>query len=419
MFDDKKNSTLSDRQDRSAHARRRPSVDKEMTSRRRISRSSRRRCRRRSRTRARGCIGVHELRTRADGARVGLIKVLHRNRSDNPRVPSRRSAREAAAHVPGRRRDRIVHGLVPDGASRALGAAVRGDDRKGPGRDGTPSPAAWTTRLAAAGAILGGSRPALVFRKSSAPDEQPITAAGGDAEEELPDQEDSVSAGATGASRRRQGLHSGAPARFASPRGGRCAFAWETSTPASTSSSRRRGALDLPATRDGRLRVGTVEHLFVALGASSTREGLVIEIEGPEIPLVDGGWRGFVDALAHSAPRHRSRRWGRARRPDRRGASCYELRPSAASEVHVASPVDSVTIGSPRCGWDGDLVDFATAAHGPDVRLRARGRRPARARPREAVSPSSVVVISRTRSTARGRRSARMSPRAQLPRPHR
>jgi UDP-3-O-[3-hydroxymyristoyl] N-acetylglucosamine deacetylase len=52
------------------------------------------------------------------------------------------------------------------------------------------------------------------------------------------------------------------------------------------------------STRDGKHTIQTVEHLFAALAALSSRSGLRIEIAGgPEIPLVDGCARTFVDAL--------------------------------------------------------------------------------------------------------------------------
>ena len=41
----------------------------------------------------------------------------------------------------------------------------------------------------------------------------------------------------------------------------------------------------------------TVEHLFAALGALGVYEGLEIEVEGVELPLLDGGSKAYADAI--------------------------------------------------------------------------------------------------------------------------
>src|SRR5690606_35820520 len=56
------------------------------------------------------------------------------------------------------------------------------------------------------------------------------------------------------------------------------------------------------ARADGLMRVATVEHLLAALAAAGAREGVLVEIDGPEIPLADGGARVFADALAELSP---------------------------------------------------------------------------------------------------------------------
>lgn len=52
------------------------------------------------------------------------------------------------------------------------------------------------------------------------------------------------------------------------------------------------------ASRDGTVRVATVEHVLAAVGGLGIRAGLAIDVEGDEVPLLDGGARGFAAALA-------------------------------------------------------------------------------------------------------------------------
>jgi UDP-3-O-[3-hydroxymyristoyl] N-acetylglucosamine deacetylase len=160
------------------------------------------------------------------------------------------------------------------------------------------------------------------------------------------------------------------------------------------------------STRDGRLRIATVEHLFAALGASAIREGVVIEIDGPEIPLVDGGARAFVDALArlevqpHRAPSLRVERAGSIEV----GASLYELFAAAGAEVRVAVEVDFGDARLERhAQWDGDALDFReriaparTFGFEHEVNeLMARGLA-------SHVAPASVVVIAPTEILSAG-----------------
>jgi UDP-3-O-[3-hydroxymyristoyl] N-acetylglucosamine deacetylase len=51
----------------------------------------------------------------------------------------------------------------------------------------------------------------------------------------------------------------------------------------------------------GGARVATVEHLFGACAGMGIHEGLRIEVEGGEVPLVDGGACRWCDALAELA----------------------------------------------------------------------------------------------------------------------
>src|SRR5262249_48937206 len=117
----------------------------------------------------------------------------------------------------------------------------------------------------------------------------------------------------------------------------------------------------IASTRDGRLRVRTVEHLFAALGALSIRDGVLVEISGPEVPLADGCALSFFDALAslgvdRSPPVQRVVRAGTIEI----GTSRYELRPPEhATETRVECEVDFDDARLERhARWTGDPTDF-------------------------------------------------------------
>lgn len=112
------------------------------------------------------------------------------------------------------------------------------------------------------------------------------------------------------------------------------------------------------ATRDGRLRVATVEHLFAALAAHGARAGVLVTIDGPEIPLADGGARVFADAVAAldvpaSPPRVQVARDGAVVV----GTSRYEFRRGAGVSVAVRVDFDDARV-APEARWDGDAEDF-------------------------------------------------------------
>ena len=151
--------------------------------------------------------------------------------------------------------------------------------------------------------------------------------------------------------------------------------------------------------RDGRLRVATVEHLFAALGGAFIHEGVAIELDGPEVPLADGGAAVFFDALCTlrvptSKPSLRVTRAGAIDV----GQSHYTFEPPrGARDVHVEVEVD---FGDPRleplAEWGGDPSDFRERiapartfgfAHEVEA-LMSRGLA-------SFVAPESVVVIAK------------------------
>jgi UDP-3-O-[3-hydroxymyristoyl] N-acetylglucosamine deacetylase len=96
------------------------------------------------------------------------------------------------------------------------------------------------------------------------------------------------------------GLHSGAPARVSMlPRLGPVALATPSAEAAldqlEVVSTARATTVE---SRDGQVRVGTVEHAFAALAGLGIRHGLKLVVEGPEMPLLDGGALAWCNALS-------------------------------------------------------------------------------------------------------------------------
>jgi UDP-3-O-[3-hydroxymyristoyl] N-acetylglucosamine deacetylase len=113
--------------------------------------------------------------------------------------------------------------------------------------------------------------------------------------------------------------------------------------------------------RGGALRVGTVEHLFAALAGLGVYEGLAIQLDGPELPLLDGGASAWCDAVASlevvaSSPRLRVARSGSVTVGDSR----YDFSPG----VNVAVEARLELVGfdearvAPEARWEGSAGDF-------------------------------------------------------------
>jgi UDP-3-O-[3-hydroxymyristoyl] N-acetylglucosamine deacetylase len=158
------------------------------------------------------------------------------------------------------------------------------------------------------------------------------------------------------------GLHTGAPARVVLAArasggvtlalGGRSARVDELAV---VSTDR---ATTVEAAREG-VRVATVEHLFAALAGMGIYERLAISIEGPEMPLLDGGasaWCQALDALDLGASA------GPPLRVTRRatlvlGASSYEFAPSDSVDVDVHIDFGDARLAR-EARWSGDVRDF-------------------------------------------------------------
>jgi UDP-3-O-[3-hydroxymyristoyl] N-acetylglucosamine deacetylase len=111
----------------------------------------------------------------------------------------------------------------------------------------------------------------------------------------------------------------------------------------------------------GRLRVGTVEHAFAALAGLGRYEGVTLEVDGPEMPLLDGGAAAWCAAVARlevpgSCPRLRV---ARAAIFDV-GPSRFELVPDdGATQVVARVDFDDARL-VPEASWTGDAADFVT-----------------------------------------------------------
>jgi UDP-3-O-[3-hydroxymyristoyl] N-acetylglucosamine deacetylase len=157
------------------------------------------------------------------------------------------------------------------------------------------------------------------------------------------------------------------------------------------------------SSRDGALRVGTVEHLFAALGAASVREGVVAEIDGPEVPLMDGGARAFLDALSELDPPRSAPRLVVARHGVIEvGKSRYELLPCDGVRLEVEIVFEDERLER-VASWGGDLADFRdriaparTFAFERDLdELLARGLA-------SHVAPESVVLLTPSKILSAG-----------------
>jgi UDP-3-O-[3-hydroxymyristoyl] N-acetylglucosamine deacetylase len=111
----------------------------------------------------------------------------------------------------------------------------------------------------------------------------------------------------------------------------------------------------------GALRLGMVEHLFAALAGLGIHGGVSVSVEGPELPLLDGGsaaWCAAIDRLRPVATRARLRVAREAVMEV--GASLYEWWPHDGVEVEVRMDLaghDAVRV-EPEARWSGDAADF-------------------------------------------------------------
>jgi UDP-3-O-[3-hydroxymyristoyl] N-acetylglucosamine deacetylase len=102
-----------------------------------------------------------------------------------------------------------------------------------------------------------------------------------------------------------------------------------------------------------------VEHLLAAVGGLSVQSSVLIAVDGPELPLLDGGSAVFADALlrlcAPSAlPPVRITR----RETLRQGDSLYHFVPAPQVGLRVSVRFDHPNIGTQHASWDGTAEAF-------------------------------------------------------------
>lgn len=151
-------------------------------------------------------------------------------------------------------------------------------------------------------------------------------------------------------------------------------------------------------------RVRTVEHLFAALAGQGIYEGVAIDVDGPEIPLLDGGafaWVQSIRKLTIASKNPTLCVMTGATIPV--GASSYTFAPARAVRTSVTIDFDDARL-VPDASWSGDAADFAdriaparTFAFARELAdLASRGLA-------SHVAPEAVVVLDDDRVHAAGR----------------
>jgi UDP-3-O-[3-hydroxymyristoyl] N-acetylglucosamine deacetylase len=144
----------------------------------------------------------------------------------------------------------------------------------------------------------------------------------------------------------------------------------------------------------GGLRVGMVEHLFAALAGLGVYEGVMIEVDGPEMPLLDGAASAWCDAVSGL---HLSRQTPRLRVVREAVIDCgdsrYQFSPLDRVEVEVRLVLDDARV-MPEARWTGDSDDFRTrVAPARTFALAHDFQELARLGLSRHVDPASVVVL--------------------------
>lgn len=125
---------------------------------------------------------------------------------------------------------------------------------------------------------------------------------------------------------------------------------------AAVADSHRRTGLEA-----GGARVETVEHLLAAVHAAGL-DDLTVEVDGPEIPILDGSFAPFVELLDRAGIQET------AGDPDRlepaasfelaEGGTCYRVEPAERLTLDVGLEYSQPVIGRQRARWDGTAAEF-------------------------------------------------------------
>jgi UDP-3-O-[3-hydroxymyristoyl] N-acetylglucosamine deacetylase len=107
------------------------------------------------------------------------------------------------------------------------------------------------------------------------------------------------------------------------------------------------------------ISIDLAEHLLGAIGGLGIRRGVLVEVEGPEIPILDGGSRSLAEALQklEIAPSPPALLVAQAAHL-RAGDSEYDFEPAGGITLQVDVSFDHPAIGAQRAIWDGDPTDF-------------------------------------------------------------
>jgi UDP-3-O-[3-hydroxymyristoyl] N-acetylglucosamine deacetylase len=103
--------------------------------------------------------------------------------------------------------------------------------------------------------------------------------------------------------------------------------------------------------------VATIEHVMAAIYALGI-DNLTVEVDGPEVPIMDGSSLPFIEAIEQAGIKNLGvkRRYIRVLKPVRieAGASWAEFRPYDGTRFEVEIDFDSPLIG--RQAWKGDMT---------------------------------------------------------------
>jgi UDP-3-O-[3-hydroxymyristoyl] N-acetylglucosamine deacetylase len=152
------------------------------------------------------------------------------------------------------------------------------------------------------------------------------------------------------------------------------------------------------------VEIDLVEHLCGALAGLSIRSGLTIWLDGPEVPLLDGGAREIAWALAGMGiPRDAPGLSVKKAAEISVNGSRYRFEPGPSVELEVNVEFDRAQIGSQKAKFSGNprsfLLDIAPARtfgfQSDEACLRSRGRA-------RHVDLSSVIVFDESGKTIGG-----------------
>ena len=113
-------------------------------------------------------------------------------------------------------------------------------------------------------------------------------------------------------------------------------------------------------TDDHGFEIDLVEHFLAAIGGLGIGGGVLATLDGPELPILDGGARAFVDALIALEIPPMPRRWI-VQKPGKVTwkESVYDFDVMESVEIVVLTEFEHPGIGQQRASWDGDARRFA------------------------------------------------------------